>query len=379
MMTTAPSPSPNSLPKACTNRVPRPRPTWARKSDTPKPSSHVRTAVRAVDGVNHTIVRWPGPRLAATTRRPRRRYSVAASRAPISCASRVFTRPATGALAKTARERSGIPPAGQPPRRDASEVQEDDSRVLEPRAEDTVAPVAAPRRDDGRGERAHLRAPPQRAQQRHVFEQGQLGEAPDPLEQRAPDEQPLVPVGQPVQRLAQALAQLEEASPSGWQVDREPEDRRLELRHVDDGGEQHAARGRRDAAVGVEKQQPLAASRPRSRVHLRRPPPAGRDPARSGRSRRRPCPVRRTAVRHHYVERHGDAAEVREQRGECFGLVDGGDDDADHGRTVSQPARRARAGVKLSATSNPPAINTRTKAPRVASRDPARIASAKNV
>src|SRR3989441_136050 len=295
MMTPAPSPSPNRRPKACTNRVPRPPPIWGRKSDTLKPSSHARTAVRALDGVNHTIVRWPGPALAATTWRPGRRYGAAASRRPISCASRVLTRPTTGARAKTASERSSIAPAGQPSRRDASEIQEDDSGVLEPRADDTIAPVTAPGRDERRGQRAHPGAPPQRAQQRHVFEKRQLGESPDRLEQRAPDEQPLIAVGQPVQRLAQRLAELDEPLPPARQVDCEPEDGRVELRHVHDGAD----------------------------------------------------------------------------HGRTVGASDG--------RTASQPARRASAGAKLSSTNNAPAIRTRTKALRVASRDPESIASAKNV
>src|SRR6266566_71872 len=128
----------------------------------------------------------------------------------------------------------------------------------------------------------------------------------------------------------------------------------------------------------MEKQQPFALHGPRPGVHLRGSSPGSSEHPSPTRGRRRASRVGRATVRHDDVKRDGDAAQVGEQRGEGPGFVQRGDDDTNH-ESESAPSRRASAGAKLSSTRRPPAIATRTNAPRVASREPLRIASAKNV
>ena len=128
----------------------------------------------------------------------------------------------------------------------------------------------------------------------------------------------------------------------------------------------------------MQEQEPVSRYTLRASVHLGCSPAGRRDGPDARRGRHRDGVVGRTAVGHDNVQRSHDAVQIIEQGRKGFGFVEGGDHDPYH-RRVIQPARFATIGVKLSNTSNAPATSTRTNAVRVASLDPERIASAKNV
>src|SRR5260370_13738649 len=176
-ITTRCAPAANSRANAWIRRAPRPAPRCGRNAMGPNPANHSRTRRARPAGVNQTVVRYPEPVAARTTRRPKRWYSVAASAEPMAAANRVLTRPGIGALTKMPSARTlGGTPARQAARRHTDEVERDQRHVHQPGAHDPVRAIAAPRRDERRRQRPDRDATPaQRPNQRHVFHDGKVG------------------------------------------------------------------------------------------------------------------------------------------------------------------------------------------------------------
>src|SRR5260221_10914640 len=187
----------SDAPNASPMRSPRSAPRCA-CSATPKSCAQRAKKGWLSSGAHHSSTGPTAePSAVASAWRARLACSSAAPAAPSSGTRRVFTSPATGALAKTAmRTRSGrgaldVIAACETARIGAQRVGEAQSPPEEDRAREPVALPAPARRDDALAQARRGTHSPQRLAKRHVLHQRDLGKAVHRLEGSAAREERL--------------------------------------------------------------------------------------------------------------------------------------------------------------------------------------------